>query len=227
MSKDEPEEDTDKWSEDEPEENDEDEPDEEPQEDTDKLSEDEPEEDDEDKSEEEPQEDTEKLSKDEPEEDDEDKSEEEPRMEQQKDSFDFKGHRYTIFSDAHTWKEAEDKCRERHGYLAIIGDSAENEALYQYMIEKGFKKAFFGMFQDEDTSTWKYGKGDTPSYYDWGANLTEVRNLDTSNGERCYALLDTHMSQGHWNAASFGKESQADETLESSGTFAYICEWND
>ena len=51
----------------------------------------------------------------------------------------YNDHHYYIYNDdAGNWSEALEKCKERGGYLAVINDEEENEALFDYMVNNGF-----------------------------------------------------------------------------------------
>ena len=144
------------------------------------------------------------------------------------DSLEFQGHHYYIFPGSEkSWKEAVANCNDHGGYMAVIDNAEENEALYNYMIARGFDQAFFGLTRTPDGS-WDYlsYSNNSSEFRDWGYNSRgepEPNNAD--NGEK-YAELDVNMSNGHWNDAEFGGDTHTPDGDKYKDTSAYICEWD-
>ena len=153
--------------------------------------------------------------------------EEEPAYDFPEGSLYFGGHHYYIYDDVDTtWTAAMDKCKERGGYLAVVNDAEENEALYQYMVEMGFGQAFFGLTDSFDEGDWIYIYGDDSDFRDWGTNVEGRVEPNNADGEENYAEFDIHMHDGHWNDAQFGRNAYTPSGELYENMHAYICEWD-
>lgn len=144
------------------------------------------------------------------------------------DSLEFQGHHYYIFSGSGiSWKEAVNNCNDHGGYMAIINNTEENEALYNYMIERGFDQAFFGLTRMPDGS-WDYLSytNKTSDFRDWGFNSIGEPEPNNADAGENYAELDVNMNYGHWNDAEFGRKTYTPDGDEYKDTSAYICEWD-
>ena len=158
----------------------------------------------------------------------------EPEPEEEQPSYDFpdgtlsyNGHHYYIYNDVDgDWDEAMERCLERGGYIAVINDEDENERLYRYMIESGYDAAYFGITDRDKEGAWRYIVGDDTSFTDWGTNSRGVEEPNNADDEESYAMLDSHMSNGHWNDAQFGRQVYTPEGKKYQYKSAYICEWD-
>ena len=139
----------------------------------------------------------------------------------------FNGHHYYIYEDVNgSWDDAMDACLERGGYLAVINDSEENEALYSYMIKRGFDQAYFGITDEGHEGDWRYTEGDASSFTDWGTNNVGTREPNDADGGESHAMLDVNMHDGHWNDAQFGRKIYTPDGEPYKDRRAYICEWD-
>ena len=138
----------------------------------------------------------------------------------------FGGHHYYIYEDAQSWDEAMEYCKERGGYLAVINNSDENQAVFDYMVSKGYDCAFFGLTNPGGDDGWHYINGDTSDFRDWGVNSRGVEEPNNADGDEIHVELDTHMDSGYWNDARFGKQIYTPEGKEYINSYAYICEWD-
>ena len=141
--------------------------------------------------------------------------------------FSFSGHHYYIYEDANSWEEAMDYCKERGGYVAVINDSDENEALYDYMVSEGYDIAYFGLIDPDGDQNWQYIYGDTSDYRNWGINSKGVEEPNNADDNEIHAELDAHMYEGHWNDSRFGKQVYTPEGEEYREKYTYICEWDE
>ena len=123
-------------------------------------------------------------------------------------------------------KALADACLERGGYLAVINDSEENEALYSYMIKRGFDQAYFGITDEGHEGDWRYTEGDASSFTDWGTNNVGTREPNDADGGESHAMLDVNMHDGHWNDAQFGRKIYTPDGEPYKDRRAYICEWD-
>ena len=141
--------------------------------------------------------------------------------------FVYNGHHYCIYEDTEEgWSEALALCLGRGGYLAVINDRFENEALFNYMVEAGFESAYFGMTDKNEEGVWQYIAGDNSSFTDWGTNSHGIKEPNNADDGENYAMLDTHMSYGHWNDAQFGRQAYTPDGKAYEHKSAYICEWD-
>lgn len=139
----------------------------------------------------------------------------------------YNGHHYYIYEDTEEgWSKAMKLCIERGGYLAVINDRFENEALFNYMVESGYDCAYFGITDKNEEGVWQYIAGDDSSFRDWGINSRGIKEPNNADGGESYAMLDAHMSFGHWNDAQFGRQVYTPDGEEYEHKSAYICEWD-
>ena len=132
------------------------------------------------------------------------------------DALVFEGHSYYLFDNGmKSWAEAEQYCKSLGGYMAIINNDDENEVLYDYMRECGYKAAFFGYSDKEEEGTWRWFGDDRSSFEDWGVNDLGEEEPNGDAPYEDYAQFNTEMNDGYWNDSKFGYN-----------THAYICEWN-
>ena len=140
--------------------------------------------------------------------------------------LDYNFHHYYIYeNDAADWRDAQRKCNERGGYLAVINDEQENEALFKYMVDQDLDQAFFGLAKTSD-GKWEYLYSKYSSdFRDWGYNSIGDKEPNNKDGGE-HASLDVYMSNGHWNDAEFGRATYTPEGKKYNCKAAYICEWN-
>ena len=132
------------------------------------------------------------------------------------DAFVFEGHSYYLFDNGMgSWAEAEQYCKSLGGYMAIINNAGENEALYQYMLNHGYKAAFFGYSDKEEEGTWSWFGDDRSSFEDWGVNDQGEKEPNAEAPYEDYVEFSTDMHDGYWNDSRYGYD-----------THAYFCEWN-
>lgn len=125
------------------------------------------------------------------------------------DAEEYNGHYYYVYSNVcDTWEDAKSYCEALDGHLAIINDSAENKFLYDYMCERGFYGAYFGLTDSESEGVWKWIDGATPDLLNWDSGEPG------GGGNENYARFEIYKgSEYKW----------ADDSGEKIGCF--ICEW--
>lgn len=94
------------------------------------------------------------------------------------------------------------------------------------MVEAGFDSAYFGITDKNEKGVWQYIVGDDSSFTDWGINSHGIKEPNNADNEENYAMLDKHMSYGHWNYAQFGRQAYTPDGEEYDHKSAYICEWD-
>ena len=126
------------------------------------------------------------------------------------DVFHYNGHYYKLFdSNCDTWDAAKAYCEKLHGHLATVTTSAEDTALFRYIIENSHTNAYFGFTDAAIEGTWKWVTGEATSYTNWASG--EPNDI---NGED-YGMYFWKFGNGQWN----GHGTEADEKV-------YLCEWD-
>ena len=126
------------------------------------------------------------------------------------------GHSYYLFDNGmHSFDEAQQYCESRGGYLAVINNSGENEALYQYMRDCGYRYAHFGYTDRDREGTWHWVSNDSSSFEDWGVNEKGEQEPNADTEKEDYAVFCADLTDGHWNDSQYGWNS-----------YAYLCEWD-
>ena len=120
----------------------------------------------------------------------------------------YNGHAYAIYSEAaDSWEEAKEFCETAGGKLAVINDAEENEFVYKYMTECGFKSAYFGLSDPNKDGTWSWADGSELTYSNWHSG-------EPSSQNEMYGMYYYKFSDGTWNDGVWGDN-----------TTAFICEW--
>jgi len=131
------------------------------------------------------------------------------------DAVEFNGHYYKVYDDvAESWKKAQTYCEDLGGHLATITSQEENDFLFAYIIDNGYKNAYFGFSDHETEGTWKWVTGEKVSYTNWAEN--EPNNQQSSEG---YGMFYYQYPDGKWNDGDFGQETLNDD-------LSFICEWD-
>ena len=129
----------------------------------------------------------------------------------------FNGHYYYVYDvDTVTdWNMAQEYCEAQGGYLATITSQEENEFLYNYIHQRGYESAYFGLTDEGSEGTWSWCNGEPLSYVNWADG--EPNN---ENGSENYGMLYWKYIDGAWNDGDFGH-------MTDSGGTAFICEWGE
>ena len=129
----------------------------------------------------------------------------------------YNGHTYYAYETAeiNSFRQAQEYCESRGGYLAVIDDDAENTALYDcVMHDLGLEDAYFGLTDEKTEGQWEWVDG-SPYWYD---NWLEGQPDDANDGED-YALFFYKDTPYKWNDGDFGKDHDT-------GTVVFLIEWN-
>lgn len=143
------------------------------------------------------------------------------------DAMYYNGHHYYIYDEDGTdWSDAEANCLELGGYLAVINDGDENEALFEYMVDKGFETAFFGLTYID--GSWVYLDGDTSVFRNWGINYRGKQQPNNYEKGDIHVALDIHMTNGRWNDVRYGRtDAYVANGSKYKNLHTYICEWDE
>ena len=129
----------------------------------------------------------------------------------------YNGHTYYAYETAeiNSFRQAQEYCESRGGYLAVIDDDAENTALYDYVMhDLGLEDAYFGLTDEKTEGQWEWVDG-SPYWYD---NWLEGQPDNANDGED-YALFFYKDTPYTWNDGDFGKDHDT-------GTVVFLIEWN-
>ena len=111
--------------------------------------------------------------------------------------------------------QAKSYCESMGGYLAVINDDNENEALYDYVFDAlGYQSAYFGLTNDGSDDEWYWADGSEYGYTNWLSGQP-----DNQNGNEHYALFYYKDTPYMWNDGDFG--------LDDSGTVTFLIEWDE
>lgn len=128
----------------------------------------------------------------------------------------YNGHTYYAMrtSSIDSFWDAKSYCEDRGGYLAVISNASENEALYDYVFyDRGYQSAYFGYTDEDSEGSWYWINGSSNGYENWLKGQP-----DNSNGSEDYALFYYKDMPYKWNDGDFGKDS--------SGTVTFLIEWD-
>lgn len=127
----------------------------------------------------------------------------------------YKGHTYFAYrtSDIDTYWDALEYARSRGGYLAVITDSEENRAVYDYVFDTlKYSSAYFGLTNEGTEGIWHWIDGTEYNYQNWAGGQPD--HPETEH----YALFWYGDRAYRWNNADFGKDSI--------GTVTFLIEWD-
>lgn len=129
----------------------------------------------------------------------------------------YNGHTYYAYETASidSFREAQEYCESRGGYLAVINDDGENTALYDYvLIDLGLKSAYFGLTDEKREGSWEWVDGTPYGYSSWAKGQP-----DNHDGAEHYALFYYKDPSYKWNDGDFGKD-------KTTGKVIFLIEWD-
>ena len=125
-------------------------------------------------------------------------------------AFSYNGNYYYIYSNiGDDWEEAKKYCETLGGHLAVINNSAENTAVFNYMNSQGYDSAYFGLSNTIKAGTWNWVDGNQITYTNWADG--EPNN---EGGNENYAMFYYKFTDGKWNDGNPQKDPAS-----------FICEW--
>lgn len=129
-------------------------------------------------------------------------------------ALEYNGHYYDVYSDASSWNEAKEKCESMGGHLVTLTTQEEDERVYNFLTESGYKSAFLGLKmkktkKGKEKWYWIVGKKKKVSYAHW----TEGEP-DTGDDGNCIYGAYGERDESAWRA------------LSASYLTTYICEWD-
>jgi hypothetical protein len=127
------------------------------------------------------------------------------------------GHAYQFFAETLSWHEAQSRCEELGGHLAIIESAEENAFVAGLIAEAGWEDAWIGITDEAEEGTWLTVRGETIDYTHW----YDKQPNNKPPGEH-YALI-TNRIVGQpvgWRWC----DQPAEPTQHQPG---FVCEWDD
>lgn len=127
----------------------------------------------------------------------------------------YKGHSYSVLNMAdlktvNSWTDAVKYCESIGGHMATISSQKENDFIYNYIKESGYKNVYFGFTDCEKEGSWKWVNGEKVSYTNW--HQGEPNN---QWGTEHYAMFYESNTDGTWNDGDF-----------TTGNIYFLCEWD-
>ena len=133
------------------------------------------------------------------------------------DTLIYNGHTYYAYetSAIDSFRQAQEYCMTRGGYLAVINDGFENAALYDYVFyDLGLESAYFGLSDEGHEGKWGWVDGSSLNYKNWLDGQPDNRN-----GTENYALFYYKDTPYTWNDGDFGKDPDT-------GKVIFLIEWD-
>lgn len=133
------------------------------------------------------------------------------------DTLIYNGHTYYAYETAaiDSFREAEEYCESRGGYLAVINSDSENTALYDYVFsDLKLKSAYFGLTDEKREGSWEWVDGTPYGYSKWVKGQP-----DNSHDSEHYALFYYKDPAYKWNDGDFGKDKRT-------GKVIFLIEWD-
>lgn len=133
-------------------------------------------------------------------------------------AVEYNGHYYYLCcnNEAEDYATAENYCKEQGGYLATITSEKENKFLFNYVREKGYSSAYFGLNNLKDGKAYQWNNGELLIYTKWAKN--EPDNTFSDYGY--YVRFNENAKDGTWKVDTFsGGETNFNNV--------FLCEWGD
>ncbi len=129
------------------------------------------------------------------------------------DAIGHQGHFYKVFAGHLSWHEAQARCRELGGHLAVVRDEYTNRFLTIQVNQEGLGGAWLGATDERVEKRWVWVDG-TPMNYD---NWDRLRNQpNNKQGLEHYAVLLTRFNGTWCDQPDDGREERP----------GFICQWD-
>lgn len=122
------------------------------------------------------------------------------------------GRFYKLFTDVVTWQEAQDRCREQGGHLAIVTSPSQNNLVATHLSVAECSSAWLGASYQREERSWKWVDGVTSRYTNWQAG----QPLTSNNKVDQYLMMVVEQDKGLW-------VSQPNRASKYQPGF--VCEW--
>ena len=129
-------------------------------------------------------------------------------------------HTYQFFKEDKSWTEAQQACKEKGGYLAVVRNEDELRKVVALAQQNGIEKVWLGCHRENGELVWE--NGETVTFYAWGAG--EPSMFD--NGDK---VSEDYLLLWHFNGAWVYNDSRNDPVRDYpgmySGQIGYVCEF--
>lgn len=129
------------------------------------------------------------------------------------DALKYGNHYYYVYTSSNTvtWTEAKKKCKSVGGHLATLTSKKENDAVWNYISDKGVTCAWIGLYNSGSNSkpVWAWENGEKVSYTNW------------LSGQPSRSYNKTENYVGFWDENGWN-----DYKNSSTAMYSYICEWS-
>ena len=129
-------------------------------------------------------------------------------------------HTYQFFKEDKSWTEAQQACKEKGGYLAVVRNEEELRKVVALAQQNGIEKVWLGCHRENGELVWE--NGETVTFYAWGAGEPSMYDSGDKVSED-YLLL------WHFNSAWVYNDSRNDPVRDYpgmySGQIGYVCEF--
>ena len=143
-------------------------------------------------------------------------------------------HRYEIISEDLSWDEAQQKCKDKGGYLLVINSEEESRRIQKMIIDKDMtEKAFYIGCKGinwilKDGTKWQYTSGniyvDTLNYF-----YEDITGASPDNPEMNYGMLYVRKEKKYDNALAdifLGPNDLPNYNKQMVGKVGFICEYD-
>ena len=129
-------------------------------------------------------------------------------------------HRYEFYTEDVSWTEAQQRCLDKGGHLAVISNEDELSEVIQLAAANGIQKVWIGCHRENGELVWE--NGETVDYYVWGKG--EPSLIDSGdNVSEDYLLL--WYFNGSWVYNDSRNDPVRDYPAMYSGQIGYVCEY--
>ena len=129
-------------------------------------------------------------------------------------------HTYQFFKEDKNWTEAQQACKDKGGYLAVVRNEEELRKVVALAQQNGVEKVWLGCHRENGELVWE--NGETVTFYAWGQG--EPSQYDSGD-----KVAEDYLLLWHFNGAWVYNDSRNDPVKDYpgmySGQIGYVCEF--
>ena len=129
-------------------------------------------------------------------------------------------HTYQFFKEDKSWTDAQQACKEKGGYLAVVRNEEELRKVVALAQQNGIEKIWLGCHRENGELVWE--NGEMVTFYAWGAG--EPSQYDSGD-----KVVEDYLLLWHFNGAWVYNDSRNDPVKDYpgmySGQIGYVCEF--
>lgn len=130
-------------------------------------------------------------------------------------------HTYQFFREDRSWTDAQQACRDKGGYLAVVTSEEELNKIIELALANGVEKVWLGCHRENGQLVWE--NNETVTFYAWGPG--EPSRFDAGdNVAEDYLLL--WRLNGAWVYNDSRNDPVHDYPGMYSGQIGYVCEFD-